>query len=99
MKDSSSKEDSQRRHRFLSLKPAELRGYSIKRVLLFGLIPPAFVLAGLFLGLWIFTALEFSLFYKLVFTVGTTFAGFALGTFVIVKLTDKIVKFARVGKE
>lgn len=98
MKDSPSKEDSQLRRK-LSLKPAEIQGYSIKRVLLFGLVPPAFVLTGLFLGLWLFTALGFSMFYKLVFTIGTTFAGFAVGTLVIVRLTDRIVKFARVGKK
>lgn len=101
LRGSRSEEDSRSLFKLLGLRQlkvlaiGEVVGYSLKRVLLVGLFFPAVVSSAAF------GALAVSLFFQLpialafVFVFASTMSGFALGTFMLIRLTDKILAFAR----
>jgi len=99
---SRSREDSRqpsRLRRFLKFKPAALEGYSINRILLFGLILPALVALGLFLSLYVSLALGFPGMVTFLLTIVGTFVGFTVGTVIIIHLSDRIIRYAEVKKK
>ena len=104
MTNSRSKENSQSLLNFIgirSIKPlkvASLEGYSIRRVLLIGLIFPAFVTIPLLVTLGFALSPSFSRPVAISLIFASTIAGFAVGTLVLLKMTGFIVKFAKVKR-
>ncbi len=80
-------------------KPAELQGYSLNRIMIFGLILPAFVFLGLFLGIHLSFSLGLPVNIAFIVVALWTFTGFAFGTFILMRYTPKLIKYAEVKRK
>ena len=79
--------------------PREIHGYSMVRVLIFGLILPAIVTAFTVMGLALAFWFGLPLLAKLLIISLTALVGFIFGTFVILNLRRQMLNFARIKKE
>ena len=88
-------------HRRLKLRgiPSEIHGYSLARILLFGLILPAIVTLCMVVGMVSAFLLNFSLPMKFLTLASSTLVGFLLGTLTLLRLTGRMLKFAKIRKE
>jgi len=80
-------------------KVPHIEGYSMNRILLAGLILPAFVILALFSSFY--TALSMGLPAITIFltVVIVTFAVFGVVTFLLIRQSDRIMNFAKVKKK
>ena len=74
----------------------EIHGYSLTRILIFGLILPAIVALCMVVGMVIAFIYSLSLILKFAVLAVSTIIGFIGGTITILKLYDKMLKFARI---
>ena len=79
--------------------PKEIQGYSLSRILLFGLILPATVAAFMTAGMVLAFMLGWGLLAKFAVLALTTILGFTAGTLLILKLYNRMLSFAKVRKE
>ncbi len=80
-------------------KPAEIQGYSLKKIMLFGLILPCFVVLGLFSSIYVSLTFKLPLNIACLVAFLWTFAGFAFGTFILVHYSNRILKHTKEVKE
>ena len=81
--------------------PTEIQGYSLARILIYGLILPAIVLSCMGLGMVAAFQFNLSLPAKFMVLALTTVVGFTLGTIVLLKTYHVMLRFAKVkgGRE
>jgi hypothetical protein len=81
------------------MKIPHIEGYSMNRILLAGLILPAFVITALISSLYI--AINFGLSPIIIFltTSLVTFAAFGAVTYLLIQQSDRIMNFAKVKKK
>lgn len=88
-----------RLRRLMCLRPIGIEGYSMLRVLLLGLILPAFVSLSLLLSFLVSIRFGLPVAYMCLAVVSSTMLGFAFGTYLLIHLSDRIVRFARVKRK
>ena len=84
---------------FIPTKPADLEGYSIKKIMVFGLILPFFVFLGLFSSIYVSLTFKLPLNITCLIAFLWTFLGFAFGTFILIRFSNKILKYAEVKRK
>ena len=84
---------------FIPPKPADLQGYSIKKIMVFGLILPFFVFLGLFSSIYVSLTFKLPLNIACLIAFLWTFSGFAFGTFILTRFSNKILKYAEVKRK
>lgn len=97
MKDSESRGVSQPRRR--RIRFATLEGYSLARVMLFGLIPPALVAVDLIVAYLVFLWLKLSWTSMALFLITSTLIVFTLGMLFLLAISNRIAKYAKVKEE
>lgn len=79
-------------------KPADIPGYSFKKIMLFGLILPCFVVLGLLSSIYVSLTFKLPLNIACLVAFLWTFAGFVFGTFILVRYSNRILKYVREAK-
>ncbi len=79
--------------------PMEVHGYSLPRILIFGLILPAIVTCWMVGGLALAFYLSLTLLMKFVFLALFTLIGFTVGTLTMLRLTGRMLRFAKIRRE
>jgi hypothetical protein len=84
---------------FTMARVPHIEGYSMNRILLAGLILPAFVILALISSFYV--ALSMGLPTTIIFftAVIVTFAAFGAVTFLLIRQSDRIMNFAKVKKK
>lgn len=104
MKDSKLKEDSRLRLKAALAKykprriPREIHGYSLIRILIFGLILPGIVAACMTVGVTLTFWFNLSLAWKFAVLALSTLVGFSVGALVFFKLYEYMLRFAKVRR-
>ena len=80
-------------------KPVDIGEYSIKRLMLFGLILPAIVVLNLLLSIYVSLTLKLPLNIACILVFSWTFMGFIFGTLILIRCTDWILKHAKVKEK
>jgi hypothetical protein len=77
----------------------EIHGYSLVRILIFGLILPAimtvFMMTGIVLAFWF----KLNLLMKFMVLTLSTLAGFAIGTLTLLRLRNQMLRFAKIRRQ
>ncbi|MHC1564519.1 MAG: hypothetical protein ACXQTF_04240 [Candidatus Hecatellaceae archaeon] len=78
--------------------PREIQGYSLGRIMIFGLILPAIVAACMVAGIALAFWFGFSLLMKFGVLAFSTLVGFTAGTLIFLRLYDRMLRFAKVRR-
>ena len=85
--------------RLIPPKPADIQGYSLKKIMVLGLILPAFVFLGLFSSIYVSLTFRLPLNIACLIAFLWTFSGFAFGTFILIHFSNRILRYAEVKRK
>ncbi|MFH1327982.1 MAG: hypothetical protein ABIH76_03920 [Candidatus Bathyarchaeota archaeon] len=85
--------------RSLTFKPIALEGYSMTRMLLFGLILPAIIAFCMFVSYFISILFAFQPLVTMIIVLASSLAGFTWGTVLLFRYSGKIMKYVEVKKK